>query len=53
MIQVNEPKKAQPESKQDDPEQSKRFRDAAKAAETEAGAKAFKAVVKPRKNKGS
>ena len=36
----------------DDPEQSRRFREAAKAAEadeTEAGAKrAFKAVVKPR-----
>jgi hypothetical protein len=39
---------------QDDPEQSKRFLEAAKDAgadETEAGAKkAFKAVVKPRKS---
>jgi hypothetical protein len=40
----------------DDPEQSKRFLEAAKAAgadETEKGAaRAFKAVVKPRKPKG-
>jgi hypothetical protein len=41
--------------KQDDPDQSKRFLEAAKEAgadETEKGAKkAFKAVVKPRKGK--
>jgi hypothetical protein len=49
----------QPRSKevrQDDPEQSKRFLEAAEAAEadkTHKGAdKAFKAVVKPRKTKG-
>jgi hypothetical protein len=42
-----------PTQHEDDPEQSKRFLEAAKAAEadeTEKGAeKAFKAVVKPRK----
>jgi hypothetical protein len=42
-------------SKQDDPEQSKRFLEAAKKAEADETAKgadkAFKAVVKPRKPK--
>jgi hypothetical protein len=50
---VNKP--AQPKRTPDDPEQSKRFLEAAKAAgadETEKGAwRAFKAVVKPRKPK--
>jgi hypothetical protein len=46
-----------PAVRQDDPEQSKRFLEAAKAAgadETEKGAaRAFKTVVKPRKVKDS
>lgn len=46
---------SKPKPRQDDPEQYKRFLEAAKVAEadeTEKGAeKAFKAVVKPRKPK--
>lgn len=53
---ISSPKKAAPKKgKQDDPEQSKRFLEAAKDAgadETAKGAeRAFKAVVKPRKPK--
>jgi len=49
------PKRLKDRAEADDPEQSKRFIEAAKAAgadETEKGAgRAFKAVVKPRKVK--
>jgi hypothetical protein len=50
---MNDPKSRKPALKPDDPEQSKRFLEAAREAgadETEKGAeRAFKAAVKPRK----
>jgi hypothetical protein len=55
---MNDPKSRKPALKPDDPEQSKRFLEAAREAEadeTEKGAeRAFKTVAKPRKaNRGT